>query len=64
MALASPRIHARAIEANEFPELSDRYRVRGVPQTVVNGTGILVGAQPESALLAQVLAHAAAAAEG
>ena len=58
MSVASSRVRARAIEANEFPELSDRYGVRGVPQTVINGQGIFVGALPESRFLEQVLAHA------
>ncbi len=51
-------MRARAIEANEFPELSDRFHVRGVPQTVVNERGVFVGALPEPDFLAQVLAHA------
>jgi len=63
MALASPRVRARAIEANEFPELSSRFGVRGVPQTVVNQKGVFVGALPEPAFLAQVLAHAVVADE-
>lgn len=60
MALASPRVRARTIEANEFPELSDRFHVRGVPQTVVNQKGVFVGALPEPDFLAQVFAHACA----
>lgn len=60
MTVASPRVRARAIEANEFPELSQRYGVRGVPQTVVNGGGVFVGALPEPAFLEQVLAYAGA----
>ncbi len=58
MTVASPRVRARAIEANEFPELSRRYGVRGVPQTVVNGTGVFVGALPEPAFVERVLAYA------
>ena len=58
MTLASPRIRARAIEANEFPELSQRHGVRGVPQTVVNGVGVFVGALPEAAFLDRVLTYA------
>ncbi len=58
MALASPRVRARTVEANEFPELSDRFGVRGVPQTVVNGSGVFVGALPEPAFLERVLAFA------
>ena len=35
MALANPNITAIAVEATEFPDLSRRYRVNGVPKTVV-----------------------------
>lgn len=58
LALASPRITAVTIEANEFPELSARFGVRGVPQTVVNQKGVFVGALPEQAFVEQVLRHA------
>jgi hypothetical protein len=58
MTLASPRVRARTIEANEFPALSQRYGVRGVPQTVVNGSGVFVGALPEPMFVEQVLTHA------
>ena len=55
MALASSHVRARAIEANEFPELSDQFHVRGVPQTVVNQKGIFVGALPEPMFIEKVL---------
>lgn len=58
LALASPRITATTVEANEFAELSARFGVRGVPQTVVNQQGIFVGALPEAAFVEQVLRHA------
>ena len=45
-ALVSPWITAEMIEATEFPALSDKYEVAGVPQIVVNETVKLVGAQP------------------
>lgn len=60
LALASPRITATTVEANEFAELSARFGVRGVPQTVVNQKGMFVGALPEGAFVEQVLRHAAA----
>ncbi|MDE3103012.1 MAG: thioredoxin family protein [Chloroflexota bacterium] len=55
LALASPRVHASTVAANEFPELSDRFGVRGVPHTVVNSSGSFVGALPEAAFLGEVL---------
>ena len=48
-------IHAEAVDAMEFPELSQRFRVQGVPQTVINsGKGIVVGAYPEQNMLAEI----------
>lgn len=47
MAIASDRVRALAVEANEFPELSRRFGVQGVPRTVVNRSGAFVGALPE-----------------
>lgn len=57
MAMENPQmIRAEGIEATEFPELADRFNVRGVPQTVINaGAGIVVGAVPEQNLLAEIL---------
>jgi protein-disulfide isomerase len=52
MAQLNPRITADVIEANEFPELSQRFNVMGVPKTVVNGVQELVGAQPEELMAA------------
>jgi glutaredoxin-like protein len=56
MALESPLVEAEMVEAMEFPELSDRFAVSGVPQTTINaGAGTVVGAVPEDHLLAEVL---------
>jgi hypothetical protein len=56
MALESPMIEAEMVEAMEFPELSDRFGVSGVPQTTINqGAGTVVGAVPEDHLLAEIL---------
>ena len=61
MALASDRVRARTVEANEFPELSRRHGVRGVPHTVVNGGASFVGALPEEHFVERVLALASTA---
>ena len=55
MALASPQIRAISIEANEFPRLSNQFRVRGVPHTVINRRAAVVGALPEREFVAAVL---------
>ncbi len=56
MALESPMVQAEMVEAMEFPELSERHGVSGVPQTSINdGAGVVVGAVPEDYLLAEIM---------
>jgi hypothetical protein len=55
MAFASPHITAYAVEATEFPDLARRYRVNGVPKTVVDEAIEILGALPESDFVAQAL---------
>jgi hypothetical protein len=55
MALESPMVEAEMVEAMEFPELSNRFGVSGVPQTTINaGAGTVIGAMPEDNLLAEI----------
>jgi len=55
MALESPLVEVEAVEAMEFPDLSERFQVRGVPQTTINrGAGTVVGAMPEEDLLLEI----------
>jgi len=57
MAMENPQmIRAEGVEATEFPELANRFNVRGVPQTVINsGAGTVVGAVPEQNLMAEIM---------
>jgi hypothetical protein len=56
MAIESPWIQAEAVEAIEFPDLSRRHAVNGVPQTTINdGAGMVLGAVPEENLIAEIL---------
>ena len=48
-------ITADMVEATEFPQLSMKYGVRGVPMTVVNDRPAITGAVPEPAFLAQAI---------
>jgi predicted DsbA family dithiol-disulfide isomerase len=57
MAFASPNVTAYAVEATEFPDLARRYRVSGVPKTVVDDDIEILGALPESAFVEQALAR-------
>ena len=55
MAIESPMVQAEMVEATEFPELSGRHNVSGVPQTTINdGKAHVVGAVPEPNLLAEI----------
>jgi glutaredoxin-like protein len=54
-AMESRHIRADMIESMEFPDLADRFQVRGVPKTVVNGTIAFEGAVPEAIFLENVL---------
>ncbi len=56
MAMENPTmIRAEGVEATEFPDLANRFNVRGVPQTVINaGSGMVVGAVPEQNLVAEI----------
>jgi glutaredoxin-like protein len=51
MALASPMVQADMVEAQEFPHLSTKYQVMGVPRTVINEATFVEGAAPESLVL-------------
>jgi len=55
MAFANPNIMAYAVEATEFPDLVRRYRVNGVPKTVVNDDIEILGAVPQDEFIEQAL---------
>ena len=55
MAFANPHITAAALDATEFMDLTRRYRVTGVPKTIVNETVEILGALPEEAYVRAVL---------
>jgi glutaredoxin-like protein len=55
MALASPQVRSITVAAEEFPDLARAFGVQGVPQTVVNRRGVLVGARPEAQFVSTVL---------
>jgi glutaredoxin-like protein len=55
MAMESPLVEAEMVEATEFPELSKRYGIMGVPDTVINhGAGKIVGAVPDGRLMIEI----------
>lgn len=48
------RIKGDMVEATEFPHLSNKYNVRGVPRTVINENTFIEGAAPEQMVLDKV----------
>ncbi len=54
MALESDRVKGDMVEAIEFPHLSNKYQVMGVPRTVINEDTFLEGAAPEAMLMDKV----------
>ncbi|MCX7810126.1 MAG: thioredoxin family protein [Leptospiraceae bacterium] len=54
MALESEFITADMIEATEFPDLANKYRVYGVPKIVVNEVVQIEGAVPESTFINKI----------
>jgi Thioredoxin domain len=55
-ALASERVTATAVEANEFPQLAQEMRVYAVPRIVVDGEPRWDGTIPEPEFLRRILA--------
>ncbi|MCB8937697.1 MAG: thioredoxin family protein [Ardenticatenaceae bacterium] len=51
LAMASDLVQADMVEATEFPDLSNKYHVMGVPRTVINETIFQEGAAPEMMML-------------
>ncbi len=55
MAMESAYVRADMVEAIEFPHLSNKYSVMGVPRTVINEDTHVEGAMPEPMILQKVL---------
>ncbi|MCX8154643.1 MAG: thioredoxin family protein [Candidatus Micrarchaeota archaeon] len=55
LAMINPNIKAYAVEATEFPEESNRYRIRAVPTVVINnGQNRFEGALPIDRFIAKI----------
>ena len=54
LAMESDLIQADMVEATEFPDLSMKYQVMGVPRTIINETIHIEGSAPEQALLTRL----------
>lgn len=53
--LINPKIKAQMIDGSLFPALRQKYRVMGVPKTIINDRIEFTGARPPSELLEQIL---------
>ena len=62
LAMASELVHADMVEATEFPHLSNKYQVMGVPRTVINENVFQEGAVPEPMMLEKLKEAVAVAA--
>jgi predicted DsbA family dithiol-disulfide isomerase len=58
LAMSSDKITSDVFEAQEFPELAQKYQVRGVPMTLVNEGAPIMGNVGGAKLLQAVLATA------
>lgn len=56
MAYYSPKVTGDMVEASEFPHLSVKYNVMGVPRTVINETEFQEGAAPENMIIDKIKA--------
>jgi glutaredoxin-like protein len=54
LAMENPHVRADMVEAIEFPHLSNKYQVMGVPRTVINESYHLEGAAPGPMVLAKI----------
>ena len=54
MAVESDKITADVVEVSEYPHIAQRYRIYGVPKTVINDSVELEGMRPEAAIAAAV----------
>lgn len=54
LAMASDFVTADMVEATEFPHLSQKYQVMGVPRSVINEDYHIEGAAPESMVLDKI----------
>jgi glutaredoxin-like protein len=64
LALANPLVLAEGVEASEFPALAQRYRISGVPDTIIDGAlgqQRVLGGQPDHVFVEAVLKVAAPA---
>jgi predicted DsbA family dithiol-disulfide isomerase len=63
LAVASDMVSAEMVEATEFPHLAQKYRVMGVPRSIINEKVHIEGAAPEPMVLDKIREALAGAGE-
>jgi predicted DsbA family dithiol-disulfide isomerase len=53
--MLNAHVTADVVEVSEFPDLAQRYQIRGVPKTVINDRVAFEGAVPEERFIGEVL---------
>lgn len=54
-AMASAYVTSDMVEISEFPHLAVKHNIQGVPNTIINETQSVVGAQPEMEVIKAML---------
>lgn len=60
MAIQTAHVKAEVVEVGEFPQLAERFNVRSVPTTVIDGRFTVVGAAPDLSVAEQLVRAAEA----
>ncbi len=55
MSMVSEKVTMASVGAAEFPDTVQKYRITGVPKTIVNEKVEILGAQPESLFVPEAL---------
>jgi predicted DsbA family dithiol-disulfide isomerase len=55
LAIENEHVTADVVEVSEFIDVAQRYRVQGVPKTVVNDRVEIMGALPEPRFVQEIL---------
>ncbi len=59
LAMQNDKVTVDIVESNEFPHLSQRYGIRGVPTTIIDDSLQVVGAVPARSFLDSLKEHLA-----
>ena len=55
LAMVNPKITAEVVEVQEFSNIAQKYKIMGVPKTVINEQAEFVGAVPDEMFVNAIL---------